>query len=745
MNCPRCDTPTLDETLQEFGGVCPKCLLSFSEEKDAPAFPNLEIVGMLGQGGMGVVYKALQKNLNRTVALKVLSPHLSDDPEFLGRFTREAQALAQLSHPNIVAIHDSGVHDRVPYLVMEYVEGRSLRALLAAKDLTAEDALKVVPQICDALQYAHSKGVVHRDIKPENILIDAAGSVKIADYGLAKIASIDQPRLTKSNFVMGTPHYMAPEQIENSSTVDHRADIYSLGVVFYEMLTGELPLGRFKAPSERAEVDRRLDPVVLKSLEREPGDRYQSAEEVKDHVSRLKNRTAALRSRTGYVPPEPPSPLKKAAFVIANLGGLALGASIILSLLHGGTLTNLMGTIGMALLMASLVLWIFDVLRRGLKKALGGHVGWIAGIGFIVVMFGLSLLSDKSTPGDSPPQNSRAASLSQLWNLRIPSETHAASLLTYRENLAIVSDTELRFVNLYTGKLISSVSVRLAGTPLYPGPEFLAWTRDQLMIIDERDQSMTKVFETPIPCPCTIVGAAVRRNILYAFTDRNAVFAFNFVLKQVEWKREDLPITPIGEPILSELNVILFDRHSQRLILNRDDGGTKSQGGADGASDRMAQWETGWGILRMDGIHAEFNTYQKESMELWTGVRSLTAPDFEKCFMTVADRTLIVTLENRIYGQSTNQRFAHSWSAEIARTCGRPAAIGEGLVAVPTVQGVVFYRVKDGRNLSISILPGADEVLSPSDNILIAGSGGYMETITPKSGDLTGYIIRPGD
>ncbi len=287
MDCPRCHAPATEEILQEFGGVCPKCLLAFAAERDAPSFPNLEIVQMIGQGGMGVVYKALQKNLNRTVALKVLSPRFSDDSEFLERFTREAQALAQLSHPNIVAIHDSGVHDRVPYLVMEYVEGRSLRALLQSREITVAQVLDLIPQICDAVQYAHGRGVVHRDIKPENILIDASGRVKIADYGLAKLAGAEESRLTKSGFTMGTPHYMAPEQVENSSAVDHRADIYSLGVIFYEMLTGELPLGRFKAPSERGAGDRRLDPVVLKSLEKEPADRYQSAGEVKAQLARL--------------------------------------------------------------------------------------------------------------------------------------------------------------------------------------------------------------------------------------------------------------------------------------------------------------------------------------------------------------------------------------------------------------------------------------------------------------------------
>jgi predicted Ser/Thr protein kinase len=287
MSCPRCNAPAADETLREFGGVCPKCLLDFSEEQDAPAFPNLEILEMLGQGGMGVVYKAVQKNLGRTVALKVLSPHLSADPEFVERFTREARALASLSHPNIVGIYDSGIHDHVPYLVMEYVDGTPLRKMLASKKLSAPQVLELIPQICDALHYAHASGVVHRDIKPENILVDRQGRVKIADFGLAKLASLDETRITKTGYVMGSPHYMAPEQFVHSGRVDHRADIYSLGVVFYEMLTGEVPMGRFKAPSEKAPVDQRLDPVVLKSLEREPDDRWQSVDEVKARVTKL--------------------------------------------------------------------------------------------------------------------------------------------------------------------------------------------------------------------------------------------------------------------------------------------------------------------------------------------------------------------------------------------------------------------------------------------------------------------------
>jgi hypothetical protein len=175
---------------------------------------------------------------------------------------------------------------------MEYVDGVNLRQLERREPLAPKEALAIVPQICDALQYAHDEGIVHRDIKPENILIDKKGRVKIADFGLAKLltrAAADYT-LTQPQQVMGTVHYMAPEQVEHPATVDQRADIYSLGVVFYEMLTGELPLGRFQPPSQKVQVDVRLDEVVLKTLEKEPERRYQHASQVRTDVEQI-NRT----------------------------------------------------------------------------------------------------------------------------------------------------------------------------------------------------------------------------------------------------------------------------------------------------------------------------------------------------------------------------------------------------------------------------------------------------------------------
>ncbi len=304
--CPQCGKAIPADA--PGGDLCPQCLIRQAlpsqsptrsgvgsrfvpptPEELAPRFQHLEILSLLGQGGMGAVYKALQKNLDRQVALKILSSASARGPAFADRFTREARTLARLSHPSIVAIHDFGDADGLFYFVMEYVDGANLREILRAGKLSTKEVLAIIPQLCDALQYAHDEGVVHRDIKPENILLDQKGRVKIADFGLAKMLDPGDwdITLTVPGEVMGTPTYMAPEQIERPGEVDHRADLFSLGVVFYEMLTGELPLGRFPPPSRKAQVDVRLDDVVLRTLEKEPELRYQSASEIKSEVEFL--------------------------------------------------------------------------------------------------------------------------------------------------------------------------------------------------------------------------------------------------------------------------------------------------------------------------------------------------------------------------------------------------------------------------------------------------------------------------
>ena len=197
--------------------------------------------------------------------------------------------MARLDHGNIVTVFDFGEAGDHCYLTMEFVDGPTLRDVIDTGPLAAREALKIVPQVCDALEYAHAQGIVHRDIKPENILLTREGSVRMVDFGLAKLLELgdDYRGLTQSRHVMGTPSYMAPEQVERPLEVDHRADIYSLGVVLYELLTGELPLGRFSPPSEKVQVDDRLDHVVFRALDKEPAARYQHASEVKTDLDAM--------------------------------------------------------------------------------------------------------------------------------------------------------------------------------------------------------------------------------------------------------------------------------------------------------------------------------------------------------------------------------------------------------------------------------------------------------------------------
>jgi predicted Ser/Thr protein kinase len=317
----------------------------------AKFFPQLEILDCLGRGGMGVLYRARQAQLDRTVALKILAPEKENDPAFAERFTREAQALARLNHPNIVTVYDFGQADGLYYLLMEFVEGMNLRQLLRAGRLAPTDALKIIPKICDALQFAHQQGIVHRDIKPENILLDTHGHVKIADFGIAKLIGLSpNDPLTHEQHTVGTPHYMAPEQVERPASVDHRADIYSLGVVFYEMLTGELPIGKFCSPSARVQVDVRLDEVVLRALEKEPARRYQQAEALKTDLEMIAAHPSS--AQVSLTPDQPKLRRNRRNFARLALSMLlagTLGTLIVMSFSHRHDLALVFGGLALAL------------------------------------------------------------------------------------------------------------------------------------------------------------------------------------------------------------------------------------------------------------------------------------------------------------------------------------------------------------------------------------------------------------
>jgi eukaryotic-like serine/threonine-protein kinase len=261
-----------------------------TRSRPADLIPGYKLEKLVGRGGMGEVHKAQQLSLGRTVAVKLLATELATDKAFVTRFEKEGVALASLSHPNIVAIVDKGKAVDTYFLVMEFVDGPSLREVMRSPLLDTQGALKIGVEICRAIEYAHSRGIIHRDLKPENILFDeqAGGIPKVSDFGLAGFTDAKSPakfNVTETHVSMGTLSYMAPEQRVDAKTADHRADIYSLGVMLYELMVGEVPVGNYDPPSRRKpEVDRRLDAIIARCLKPIPQDRYQK---VADLISDL--------------------------------------------------------------------------------------------------------------------------------------------------------------------------------------------------------------------------------------------------------------------------------------------------------------------------------------------------------------------------------------------------------------------------------------------------------------------------
>ena len=403
--CPKCGASIPAEAP---GGLCPRCVLAGaatatdtglppaataeipSIPRVAAAFPQLEIIELIGRGGMGYVFKARQPNLDRFVALKLLPDKLARDPRFTERFNREGRMLAKLNHPNIVSIFDFGSTEHFYFLLMEYVDGVNLRQAMQAGRFSPAEALGIVPKVCEALQYAHEQGILHRDIKPENILLDAKGRVKIADFGIAKLIGDDKPdfSLTATGAALGTPHYMAPEQLEKPTTVDHRADIYSLGVVFYEMLTGELPIGRFAAPSAKTPVGVNVDEVVFRTLEKDRERRYQSAGAMKTEVEHLTD-AGAGQFKGVPVPPGGGGPKGPHGTMVVNPPATppplvpwsqkAIWAAVLVGI---SLLPVVVGLVGMAVHFGRLGGWeligIFATVALSLPGIAGTILGWMA-------------------------------------------------------------------------------------------------------------------------------------------------------------------------------------------------------------------------------------------------------------------------------------------------------------------------------------------------------------------------------
>lgn len=241
------------------------------------------ITSKIGQGGIAEIFKGYQESLGRDVAIKMLSPQLTSNPDIVRRFERESMVIARLNHPNIVHVIDRGATGGRYYFVMEYIDGTSMREVIDSRSISPNVKLEMIAQVCKALDYAHKNGVIHRDIKPANILIDRQGNARVADFGIAQIIGIPEGEVTGSDIVMGTLAYMSPEQKVSSTNIDQTTDIYAIGVIIYEILLNRKPLGHFKLPSEiDGTISPRYDEIIQKCLAPESKDRYQSAVELKN-------------------------------------------------------------------------------------------------------------------------------------------------------------------------------------------------------------------------------------------------------------------------------------------------------------------------------------------------------------------------------------------------------------------------------------------------------------------------------
>ena len=306
-----------------------------------PSFSHYRILRKIGEGGMGEVFLAHDELLDRKVALKFLPALIARDEHARARFDREAKAAAAINHPNIIIVHEVGVHDEVPYIAMAYVEGESLSAILRRRHLPVGRAIAIASQVCDGLAEAHSQGIVHRDIKPGNIHIDQRGHARILDFGLALRSNLT--KITKSDTVVGTISYMSPEQATGRG-VDSRSDIFSLGSLLYEMLSGE---PAFAGPniegvivaivSQTPRPIRSLNPnvgedlahVIDKAMEKDPARRYQSAEEMASALRAARSAAAKIEEKQR----------KRRRLVIGGIGLAAL-ATVLLFLARSGVLNR---------------------------------------------------------------------------------------------------------------------------------------------------------------------------------------------------------------------------------------------------------------------------------------------------------------------------------------------------------------------------------------------------------------------
>ena len=264
--------------------------------KLAPVFPKYQILSLIATGGMGAVYHAVQTSLERQVAIKILPVEFGKDPEFCESFGAEAKAMAKLNHPNLISVYDFGEVNGMLFIVMEYVPGQSLHNACNGAAVDPAEVIRLMTGICQGLANAHQHGILHRDIKPANILLDAFQQPKIGDFGLAR--PLDA-KVKEGESIFGTPGYTAPEVIHSPHTMDHRADIFSLGVLLHELLTGHLPANDPRPPSAISQCDPRFDAVVRMATHPNPIQRYCNAQEIADELRKIGSTAGPRAVRTG--------------------------------------------------------------------------------------------------------------------------------------------------------------------------------------------------------------------------------------------------------------------------------------------------------------------------------------------------------------------------------------------------------------------------------------------------------------
>ncbi len=302
-------------------------------------FPGYEIEGLIATGGMGAVYCALQKSLDRTVALKILPKELSKDAAFCEGFQAEAKAMARLNHPNLIGVYDFGEVDGMLFIIMEYVPGQSIYHSAHGQAIDPAEVVRLVSGICNGLAHAHENGIIHRDIKPANILLDLNAQPKIGDFGLARPI---ERQIQEGEEIFGTPHYTAPEVVNSPNSVDYRADIFSVGVVLHELLTGKLPADDPRSPSVISRCDPRFNQIVAKATNPHPAARYASAAEMAKELlaitaSRPKHAPIPIHAAAGQTIPRVAAPLKAKRLVQAkSSSGPSFLFLIVLAAIAGG-------------------------------------------------------------------------------------------------------------------------------------------------------------------------------------------------------------------------------------------------------------------------------------------------------------------------------------------------------------------------------------------------------------------------